>query len=557
MIASWRRLGRLLGTARAPLAWAGALGAAQSALLAPVALLVRDIFDERIPAEDTGGIILDGVLIAVLVVGSSAVGLLGRRVAVRRTKAATGALRKDLLARLYGLPKSWHDTHEPGRLQAVLVNDTERFDVLTTNLATGVVPALLVAATLGVAAVVLDPVLSGVLLLAVPLAVLAARVTGRRARDLYRAWHGDHAELVAQVRVGLRAMTLTKVHGAEELELRRRGAHVDRTTRSAEALALAQATQGALLIAVAAVIGAAVLVVGAILVTEGDRTVGDLLAFYALAGLLLRQLTQALNGLSTTSIVEESLIRLEELRAETAPALYEGKRAVAFSGALTLEDVTFAYDRVPVLHDVDLAIAPGEHVALVGPNGSGKSTLVSLVLGLHRPQSGRLLADGVPYDELDIGGLRRRVGVVLQDPVILPGSIRENIAYGVPDASDEAVARAAAFADVEAFVARLPDGYATQVGDEGLRLSGGQRQRVAIARALMGDPALLVLDEPTTHLDAEGIAALLDGLARLEGGPTVLVVTHDVAAASRAGRVVHLRDGRIASVEQRPGLPVA
>ena len=308
----------------------------------------------------------------------------------------------------------------------------------------------------------------------------------------------------------------------------------------------------------AAVVGAAVLVVGAILVTEGDRTVGDLLAFYALAGLLLRQLAQALNGLSTTSIVEESLVRLEELRAETAPALYEGTRVGRRSPASS----RWRTSRSPTTASPCSATSTSRSRTASTSRSSartarGRARSCSLVLGLHRPQSGRLLANGVPYDDLDLGALRRRVGVVLQDPVILPGSIRDNIAYGVPDATDEAVARAAAFADVEAFVARLPDGYDTQVGDEGLRLSGGQRQRVAIARALMGDPALLVLDEPTTHLDAEGIAALLDGLARLEGGPTVLVVTHDVAAASRAGRIVHLRDGRVASVEQRPGLPVA
>ena len=403
----------------------------------------------------------------------------------------------------------------------------------------------------------LDPVLTGVVALSVPLALIVARVLGGRARRLYAVWHGDHSALVAQIRIALRAMTLTQVQGAEEVELAQRGAHVDRTTASGEDLALAQSLQSTLMTTISAVAGVAVLVVGAVLVTDGSRTVGDLLAFYALAGLLLRHVATAFGGLTTANVVEASLARLEELRDASAPAVYSGTRTLDFTGSVALEDIEFAYDREPVLRGVSLVVSTGEHVALVGPNGSGKSTLASLILGLYRPRAGRVLVDGVPLDEIDVAALRRQIGVVLQDPLILPGTIRDNIAYGVPDARDDDVARAASLANLEAFVARLPDGLDTQVGDEGLRLSGGQRQRVAIARALLGDPALLVLDEPTTHLDGDGMAAVFDGLAALEGAPTVLVVTHDPTAASRADRLVHLRDGRIERVEVRGRQPVA
>src|SRR3954452_13912708 len=167
---------------------------------------------------------------------------------------------------------------------------------------------------------------------------------------------------------------------------------------------------------------------------------------------------------------------------------------------------------MPVLHDLDLEIRPSERVAVLGPNGAGKSTLVSLVMGFYRPHSGRLLADGVPFDELDIRHLRRQIGVALQDPVLFPGTIRENIAFGHPGATDAEVAAAAEAATAAAFIERLSSGYETRIGDEGVGLSGGQRQRVAIARAVLGAPGLLVLDEPTTYLDEDGVAELIEKL---------------------------------------------
>jgi ABC-type bacteriocin/lantibiotic exporter with double-glycine peptidase domain len=156
-------------------------------------------------------------------------------------------------------------------------------------------------------------------------------------------------------------------------------------------------------------------------------------------------------------------------------------------------------------------------------------------------------ADGIPYGELDIRNLRRQIGVVLQDPVLLPGTIRENIAYASPDAPESAVQAAAAAATADDFIAALPEGYATPVGDEGVGLSGGQRQRIAIARALVGAPALLILDEPTTYLDDDAVHTLMDRLLALPQSPTVLLITHDPHVAAYGERVVELRDGRVVS----------
>jgi ABC-type bacteriocin/lantibiotic exporter with double-glycine peptidase domain len=244
----------------------------------------------------------------------------------------------------------------------------------------------------------------------------------------------------------------------------------------------------------------------------------------------------------------ESLGRVEEFLETPEEEPYaSGHDALRFSGAVTLEGVTFAYTDEPVIRALSLEIRAGERVAIVGPSGAGKSTLVSLVMGLYQPQVGRLLADDVPFERLDMRSFRRQVGVVLQDPVLFPGTIRENLAFGRPEASDEEIVVAAETATAHAFIERLPEGYDTRVGDEGVGLSGGQRQRIAIARALLGEPGLLLLDEPTTYLDEAGVTALMANLASLPRVPTVVLVTHDPQAAAHADRVVELRDGRVVS----------
>jgi len=182
-------------------------------------------------------------------------------------------------------------------------------------------------------------------------------------------------------------------------------------------------------------------------------------------------------------------------------------------------------------------------VALVGANGAGKSTVARLMLGLYRPEHGRLLADGVPYDELDLNELRRRIGLVPQDPLIFPATIAENVAYGIADPSTSVIRAAAELAGAASFVEALPRGYETFVGDDGVLLSGGQRQQLALARALIAGPSLLVLDEPTTYLDGGAKRHLFETLGQLEG-TTILVISHDDAVAGQAERAYELAAGR-------------
>jgi ATP-binding cassette, subfamily B, bacterial len=538
------------GTARLA-ALATVLAAAQTALLVPVALLVGHVFDDEIPAHDTAGIAATGALMLALYLASAALALLNHGLATRTITQTTSGLMRRLLEQLYLLPRSWHDRHGTAHVHSLLVQDTGRVELMVEEFVSRLYPAAVIGVALGILALVLSPLLFALVLVGVPLPFALARFTGRRFRGRVRTWQDALERYSAAAQQSLRAMTLTKAHGAERYELERRRAEIDALAEAGQSMVWAQGAYIAVQNAVSAVAGSLVLIGGGIAVSERSITLGELLSFYAVMALLLRQLATLAQGIPSVLIGFESLVRLDEVLEAEEHEPYTGTGKIELSGAIAFERVSFAYEREPVLRELDLSIDPGERVVITGPNGAGKSTLLSLLLGLYRPAGGRVLLDGVPLDELDLRHVRRQMGVVLQDPVILRGTIRDNIAYGERAASPAAIEAAARLATAADFVETLPAGYETQVGDEGELLSGGQRQRIAMARALLGEPAVLLLDEPTTYLDERAIEAFLERLDELPDAPTVLMVTHSDHALSFAGRVVELREGRVTLDEQR------
>jgi ATP-binding cassette, subfamily B, bacterial len=291
-----------------------------------------------------------------------------------------------------------------------------------------------------------------------------------------------------------------------------------------------------------------VLYFGATLVMSGDLTAGALVVFLTYlknAFKPVRDFAKYTGRLAKATAAGERILEV----FEREPEIRDHPDAVVaprLCGRVRFDDVTFGYDPGrAVLEHVDIEAGPGERVALVGSSGSGKSTLVNLLLRLYEPQTGRVLVDGRDLREYTLESLRSQVAVVLQDTVLFAASVRENIAYGNPEAPPEEVEKAALLANAHDFIQAMPDGYDTVVGERGVTLSGGQRQRIAIARAAIRRAPVLILDEPTTGLDDKNARQVTDALENLATGSTTFLVTHDLRQVARADHIVYLEGGRV------------
>jgi ATP-binding cassette subfamily B protein len=546
-----RQVYGLLARSRRLLVLAVAGAVLQAASLIPMPLILRQVFATQIPHHDKSGIVLSGVELVALYVLSAAFALGTASFANQAVKRTIVQLRHDLLQKLYALPQAWHDAQSSGLVQSLIVLDTERVDQMLIVLTVLIIPAVLVTVVLAAVGLAIDAVLFAILVVVLLILVAGGQLLARRLRRFSHRWMESAAAFSSDMSQMLRAMTLTKVAGAERSALARHRLRLEELAETGRAYAVANSAYAGVQASIAAIAGVVVLVIGGIGVADGSIRLADLLSFYAILGLMVRQFAAmgpatpvALNGLI-------SLSRLNEVLDSPEREPYQGTARLDFTGEFEFESVTFAYATEPVLEEVDLRVSSGERVAIMGPNGAGKSTLVALLLGLYRPGSGRVLADGVPFEDLDLSALRHDIGVVLQDTVLFRGTLRENIASGRPAADDEAIAMAAQLAGATEFIDRLPEGYLTLVGDEGTGLSGGQRQRLALARALVAKPRLLLLDEPTTFLDEQAVSAVLKNLRALPSSPTIVIVTHDAGAARLAERVVHLRRGRVSRITER------
>jgi ATP-binding cassette subfamily B protein/subfamily B ATP-binding cassette protein MsbA len=330
-------------------------------------------------------------------------------------------------------------------------------------------------------------------------------------------------------------------------------ARFERCTAQVVTTSLASAAVGLkfrIAMAVATTLGtAAIIWYGAHAALDGRLTVGGILVFLTYLGSLYGPLESVMYTPSTAQGAAGSAARvLEVLDTDRDVVEVPAARPLpSAEGHVRLEGVTFGYDEGrPVLHDVSLDAAPGRTLAIVGPTGAGKSTLVSLVPRFHDPWTGRVTIDGCDVRSATLRSVRSQVAVVLQDAFLFPLTIAENIAYGRPDAARDAVEAAARAANAHEFIARLPEGYDTRVGERGATLSGGERQRIAIARALLKDAPVLILDEPTSAVDAETEHLLLQALERLMANRTTFIIAHRLSTVRRADEIVFLEDGRVA-----------
>ncbi|WP_312516353.1 ABC transporter transmembrane domain-containing protein [Massilia sp.] len=486
---------------------------------------------------------------AVLAVATAArfymVSWLGERV--------TADIRSAVYRHVVHQSPAFFETTRTGEVLSRLTTDTTLIQaVVGTSISLALRNTLLFAGGL-VMLFITSPRLTSIILGLLVLVVLPIVLFGRRVRKLSRDSQDRIADASAVAGEILNAMPTVQAFTREGHEAGRFGASVDSAFDTAIRRIRARATLT--MLAIVLVFGAIVFVLwlGAHAVLAGTMTGGDLGQFILYAGIVagsVGALSEVMGDAQRAAGATERLLELLAARSDIQdPAHPKALPARTANGArLTLADVTFAYpsrlDSASLSH-VSLDIRPGETVAVVGPSGAGKTTLFQLLLRFYDPQSGSILLDGVDLRDLGLHTLRGAVGIVPQDTVIFSSSALENIRYGRPDASDEEVIAAARLAAAHDFIERLPEGYASFLGERGVRLSGGQRQRIAIARALLKNPPLLLLDEATSALDAESERLVQRALEAAMVGRTTVIIAHRLSTVQRADRIVVLDEGRI------------
>jgi ATP-binding cassette subfamily B protein len=548
LVRSLRKLApHFSGSTRALLALA-ALGPIMAIFGALEPLAVKAIFD-RLPGHRSVAILLAplAALGGLLLLREVAAVTLDRLVWKVRLRANFRLL-SEAVERLHSLPLAYHRENGVGATMSRLERGINGLMFAFAEVVVQFVPSL-VYLTLAVFVMVrLDFRLALAMLVLAPLPAVIGAVASReqvtRERSLLNRW----TRIFSRFNEVLSGIVVVKSFVMEEREKRR----FLRGVEEANAIVLGgvhtDSRTGALKNVVIALARLSALGLGGYLALEGQISVGTLVAFVGYVGGLfgpIQSLTGSYQTMRRAGVSLETLGTILEAEDSLGDAPH-AVEAAKLEGHVEFRGVTFGYRTgQPVVEDIDLVARPGEMVALVGPSGGGKSTLMALLQRLYDPTAGSILVDGCDLRDLKQRSVRGQIGVVLQEGMLFSDSIRDNIAFGNPDATDEQIEAAARAANAHDFIVRLPHGYDTKVGERGSKLSGGERQRIAIARALLKDAPILILDEATSALDPESEASVQEALARLTRGRTTFVIAHRLSTVVAATRIHVLKGGAI------------
>ncbi len=509
---------------------------------------IRYVVDNVVSQRQVGmlnGIVL-AVLAATLLQGATSFAL--TQLLSKEAQRLIAELRRRVQEHVGRLPVGYYDANKAGVLVSRIMSDVEGVRNLVGTGLVEFVGGILTAVFALVFLLRISPLLTGVALLFIAIFGVALRGAFGRIRPIFRERGKINADVTGRLTESLSGVRVVKGYHAEaqEAEVFSGGVArlLDNVIKSLTAISLMSLSATVLM----GVVGGTVMYLGARQILAGTLTLGGFMTFTAFLAFLVApmfqvvgigtQITEALAGLDRTQeVLAERPEDADPRRSRVMPLI---------EGYVAFQNVTFAYDPgKPVLHDVSFESNPGAVSALVGPSGSGKSTIISLIAAFHEPTEGVVLVDGVDLSTARLDAYRTQLGVVLQDTFLFDGTIRENVGFARPAATDAQILDACRIARVDEFAERFEKKYETIVGERGVKLSGGQRQRVSIARAILADPRILILDEATSSLDSESEAAIQEGLAYLMKGRTTFVIAHRLSTIRRADQILVVEDGRI------------
>lgn len=517
-------------------------------VIAPCPWLFQIIIDEHVKTASASGILTISIIFVGLLFLHYAFSVAGNYAIARELADLIAGLRGEIFNKLHFLNFGYLDRQRSGRLLAKYTLDTQKVETALHQILNQFLPGIFYSLSISLILIALHWQLSIVLLLMIPILLLIRALFHARLKASNEHSRIAQERLTGHASEAITALKLVRSLGEERQVTERLEEHSSAFAQTRVELSALNSIFGTFTYASGQFLSLLVIAGGAWFVIDGSMTLGTLMAFMAGLPIIISPV-HLISTIGEQYFVGAASYRsIKELLDSTYVEDWHGTRQLAsLRGQIEFDRVTFAYPGTGrnVIRDLSLHIRPGEHIALVGHSGSGKSTLTYLLLGLYRPDSGEIRIDGVPQAELDMRWLRKQCAVVLQENLLLSGTVAENIRFAKPDATDDEVRMAARLANAEEFIEKMPDGYNTIVGERGVMVSGGQRQRLSIARAILRNPRILILDEATSALDYESERLVQEAIERLGRGRTVITIAHRLSTIRNADRVVVLDQGRI------------
>jgi ATP-binding cassette subfamily B protein len=511
-------------------------------------LLIGIAVDRFIIPGDLSGLLRLGILLLVVYIAASVTTMIYGVIMVNISQKLIMNIRSDLFGHVQTLSMAYFDQHVSGDLMSRITNDTEAINRVLSNGLVQLASSLLQLVGILVAMFVLSWQLALGSLIVLPLTIIVTGLITSRSRVAFRSVQHNLGGLNAYAEENIAGVRVVQIFAREQETIdhfkkvneqnRDAGIEAEKITALLHPLMSVMST-----VAIAVIAG-----LGGWLAIMGVVSVGVIVAFLAYIRQFfqpLRSLAQLYNQLQSGLAGAERIFEVMDAN----PTVADKPDAIPLDrirGQVEFENVTFAYEEgKPVVQDVNMTVEPGQTIALVGPTGAGKTTVINLLGRFYDVQEGAIRVDGLDIRDIQQATLRRQLGIVLQDTYLFSGTVMENIRYGRLDASDEEVLEAAKLANADQFISRLPQGYETEVSEQGSNFSEGQRQLLAIARAVLADPAILILDEATSSVDTRTEMQIQDALLRLMEGRTAFVIAHRLSTIREADQVLVIHDHRI------------
>lgn len=511
----------------------------QTASILPVALIIKYLFEFALPNGDSMEFFIGLCIVLVLLVLNAAAILANRHITLKIIKLGTAKMRQQLIEKTLSLECGFYATEDLDAIHSHIVQDTERLDIMTSAILTQLLPGVGIIIGLLCLLTYFNALLVLIMIGVLPILYLVGKFLGDKVQKSVSVFHTDFSEFSKGVQFVLKFNELITSSTAEKYEINKQKQNIQNLQSSSRIMAWISTAYGTIQGNVLIFGGICSLFIGGLQVIHHTISIGSLLSFYVALDFLS-------NHARTVSIIIPSLIEGKESLRALMPlfASYtaqDGKKITGFNNNISFKNVYFDYGTHFKLEDVVVTINKHDVVGLFGSSGSGKSTLINLLLGFYRPKRGNIFIDNENLADLDMATYRKKIGVLPQEPLLFPGTIIENLTYGLESVNEEEVRRVCAECAIHDFILDLPDGYNSNIGNRGVKLSGGQRQRIAIARAVLRSPEILILDEPDKNLDDSLIFEIIEKIR--QRNITLIIISHNKQLRSHVTRSLLIQDG--------------